>query len=233
MSRTRIKICGVRRVEDALMAARLGADAIGMVFHEPAFRYCRPEIAREIVARLPPPVTGVGLFMNDGLTRIREVVAMTGIRCIQLHGEESPQDVAALAPLQVIKTLRLDRADPAAALAPWRTSRPTNVVAILLETPGSAGGSGEENDWPLIRRALDARLLDSLPPLVVAGGLRPTNVASVVTLLRPWAVDVSSGVEEVKGQKSPTLVEAFICAVRDANAGQPAAAPALGFLSQR
>jgi phosphoribosylanthranilate isomerase len=218
MSRTRIKICGVRRVEDAMMAARLGADAIGMVFHEPAFRYCPPQTARAIVAGLPAHVMPIGLFMNAPLERIRAVADTTGVGCVQLHGEESPELVAALAPLKVIKTLRLDRDNAGATLAPWRAAAPGNVVAILLETPGSAGGSGEENDWPRIRRTVDAGLLEGLPPPMVAGGLTPTNVGAVVKLLRPWAVDVSSGVEQVKGEKSPDLIEVFTRAVRGADA---------------
>lgn len=222
MRRTRVKICGVRRLEDALLAASAGADAVGMVFHAPAARNCPPEVARQIVAALPAGVMPVALFLNASLDYVRQVTADTGIATVQLHGQETPEMVAALAPLGVIKTIRLEPDQESQTLTLWRGRGAglANLRGLLLETPGSEGGSGQENDWTTIARALQAGLLKDLPPLVVAGGLRPDNVAEVVRRLRPGMVDVSSGVEKSRGVKSRELVETFIRAVREADEAQ-------------
>jgi len=188
-----------------------------MVFHAPAARNCPLDVAREIVAALPAFVTPVALFLDPSLELVREVAAATGIGTIQLHGHETPELAQSLHPLEIIKTLRFEPARAESLLAPWRQPMSENLRGLLLETPGTEGGSGQENDWNAIVQAQSDGILEGLPPLIVAGGLRPANVGEVVRRIRPWAVDVSSGVEQVKGEKSADLIAAFIAAVREAD----------------
>ena len=217
MARTRIKICGITRPHDAAVAVAAGADAIGMVFAPAAFRNCPPDLARQIVDALPPFVTPVGLFVDAPVAAIRELAKALRLSTIQLHGEESPQTVAELSEFNVLKVIHADAATLDATLARWREARLDNLCGIVLETPGASGGSGQENDWEAIRLAQDRGSFDGLPPMILAGGLHPGNVAQVVRMLRPWAVDVSSGVEAARGQKSATRIQEFIAAVRSAD----------------
>ena len=223
MARTRIKICGVRRPEDALAAARAGADAIGLVFHAAAPRNISVEQARQILDVLPAFVTPVGVFANPDREFLRDVVGRLHLRHVQLNGEEAPEYVADLKQLAVIKAVRVD-ARFAQALDKWReaTRTPglTNLKGLVLETAGTgqAGGSGVANDWAAVRRHQSAGAFDRLPPVIAAGGLTPQTVETVVRDVRPWAVDVSSGVEESLGKKSPEKIAAFVDAVRRADA---------------
>lgn len=220
VTRTRIKICGITNPADALAAARAGADAIGIVLHDPAPRYVSLEQASEILAVLPPFVTPVGLFVDADAPRVLNTARALGLRHVQLHGNETPQTVAALHGLAVIKAMRVD-ADFAATLATWRDAiqslELTMLRGIVLETAGSAGGTGVPNDWAAVKRHEDAGAFEGLPPIIAAGGLRPETVADVVRIIRPWAVDVSSGVEEEPRKKSPRLIAAFVEAVRGAD----------------
>jgi phosphoribosylanthranilate isomerase len=221
MPRTRVKICGVMRPQDAVAAARAGADAIGMVFYPQAKRCISTAIAREILHSLPAFVTPVALFVDQDVEEIKHLAASLGIRHIQLHGHESPATVAALRDFTVLKAVRASRETLAAELAIWRETMESldlgNLQGFVLETPGSApGGTGVENDWDAIAAQQQAGTFEGLPPLIAAGGLTPDNVAAVVRLLRPYAVDVSSGVEESFGQKSPERIAAFITAVGNA-----------------
>jgi phosphoribosylanthranilate isomerase len=228
VTRTRIKICGICRAEDAAVAARAGADAIGMVFHPPAPRNVPPERAREILAALPPFVTAVGLFVDAAPDVVLATARALNLRHIQLNGHESPDHVRALQPLTVIKALRVERERFEKALGDWRQAIRslglTNLAGFVLETAntGQAGGSGVANDWATVREAQAAGAFDGLPSIVAAGGLTPESVGAVVREIRPFAVDVSSGVEEVRGRKSAARVEAFVRAVREADAPTPA-----------
>lgn len=217
MPRTRVKICGVMRPDDAVAAARAGADAIGMVFYPQAKRCIAPEVAREIVHALPAFVTPVALFVDQDVEEIKGLAASLSIRHIQLHGHESPATVAALREFTVLKALRAARETLAAELAFWREATESlelaNLQGFVLETPGAApGGTGVENDWEAIAALQQARTFERLPPLIAAGGLTAENVASVVRRIRPYAVDVSSGVESSFGQKSCDKISAFISA---------------------
>lgn len=211
------------RPEDAAAAARAGADAIGLVFYATAGRRVSVDRAREIVAALPPFVTPVGLFVDSAAGEVADVAKHLGLRHVQLHGREAPQDVEALRDFTVLKAIRVARDQLAQTLQTWRTAirelSLTNLAALLLETAGTAqaGGTGVENDWETIAAAREAGAFDGLPPLVAAGGLTPANVADVVRRLRPWAVDVSSGVEESRGVKSVGKMKAFVHAVQDAD----------------
>lgn len=205
MPRTRIKICGISTVEFALAAAACGADAIGLVFVAKSPRHVTVEQAKTIAARLPAWVSAIGLFVNEDVTTVRNVVAQVGLHGIQLHGDEPPEVADALRPLSVIKGL------PAGADAtPW-----TRVNALLIDTPPEAGalpgGSGRTFDWNAIQ------LPDDSPPVILAGGLTPDNVGDAIRTLHPYGVDVSSGVESSRGVKSVEKIAAFCEAVRKAD----------------
>jgi phosphoribosylanthranilate isomerase len=209
MGRTFIKICGVTRVEDALAAARCGADFVGMILHADSPRTIRLDRAREIVAALPESVSAVGVFVDAPPDEIVQTCHALGLARVQLHGGETPEYVRSLGDVHVWKVLRVDR-QLRDAVETWSQQMPD---AILLDA--AHGGSGAENDWDAIAAARDAL---SGARFVVAGGLTPANVAPVVRRLRPWAVDVSSGVErDTKGLKSHEKIDAFIRAVRAAD----------------
>jgi phosphoribosylanthranilate isomerase len=222
--RTRIKICGVRRPEDAAHAAAVGADAIGLICHEPAGRYVPPDVARRIVAALPPFVTPVALFVDADPAKVAAVCDALGVRHVQLHGHETPADVRALAPRPVLKAVRVDRSTFERELDAWRTAVERdgldNLAGFVLETAGpGVGGTGQTNDWAFVADVAARGGFAGLPPVVAAGGLTPDTVAAVVAAIRPWAVDVSSGVERVRGEKDPALVGWFVAAVREADDG--------------
>ena len=212
MPRTRIKICGVKDVAEARAAADAGADAIGMVLYaQGASRQVDANVAREVASTLPPFVMCVGVVRDCPQVRVRQLLAHVPLGMVQFHGKEPPPEVRAAQPTRASKILKTDGTliEQAAALMAVRVP---NLVAIHVDAPGG-GGTGEAADWDEVER-LDRA---NLPPLVVAGGLTPGNVGEVVRRLRPWAVDVSSGVEGEEGTKSPDLMAAFIAAVREAD----------------
>jgi phosphoribosylanthranilate isomerase len=219
VQRTRVKICGIGHVEDALAAARAGADAVGFIFHAPAGRNISPGRAGEILSKLPPFVTPVGLFVDSDAARIREVAGPLGLRHIQLHGQESPNLVAELREFTILKAIRVNAAALAAELETWRRAivelKLSHLQGFVLETAGASGGSGKPNDWETIRRHRQRGDFVGLPHLIAAGGLTPETVGAVVRDLRPWAVDVSTGVESSPGRKSAEKIEAFVRAVRE------------------
>jgi phosphoribosylanthranilate isomerase len=220
--RTRIKICGVTRPEDAVAAARAGADAIGMVFYPQARRCISLDRAREILRALPAFVTPVGLFVDQDVDEIRRVAAALHLRHVQLHGHESEDVVAALREFTVLKAIRANRETLKVELDVWREAiasmELTHLHGFVLETPATAapGGTGAENDWHAISDLQNAGVFEGLPPVIAAGGLRPENVAAVVRRLRPYAVDVSSGVEASPGEKSVEKIDQFVAEVRRA-----------------
>jgi phosphoribosylanthranilate isomerase len=195
----RVKICGITSVQDALHAVRCGADALGLVFYPKSPRCLTRQQAREIVAALPPFVVPVGLFVNCPAAEIGDIAAGCGFDTVQLHGEETPDDCR-LGPLRVIKALRVKDRASLAAIDDYQVS------ALLLDAwvPGTYGGTGQTFNWQLAASAARRHRI------VLAGGLSPANVAEAVNIVRPYAVDVSSGVERAPGQKDPELVAAFI-----------------------
>lgn len=221
MQRTRVKICGIGHVEDALAAARAGADAIGFIFHPPAGRNIPPGRAADILAKLPPFVTSVGLFVDCDAAHIREVAQPLALRHIQLHGAEAPRLVAELREFTILKALRVD-STLGDELNLWRRAiidlKLSHLQGLVLETAGADGGSGKPNDWDAIRRHRQRGDFVGLPHLIIAGGLTPETVGAVVRDIRPWAVDVSSGVESSPGRKSPEKIEAFLRAVHNEQA---------------
>ncbi|HUB24526.1 MAG TPA: phosphoribosylanthranilate isomerase [Tepidisphaeraceae bacterium] len=200
------------RPGDALAAARAGADAVGMVLHSKTKRLIDIERARQIVQALPPFVGAIGMFVDAEAKFIVETARSLGLAAVQLCGQEPPELAAALAPLPVIKAIAVN-ANLGENLNRWKKVK---LLGLLLDS--ATGGSGQVNDWEAIA-SLDR---SDLPPLIVAGGLSPSNVADVVRKLRPWAVDVSSGVEARPGEKSAELIEQFIAAVRLAEAAEAA-----------
>ena len=196
----RIKICGITNPEDARLAAELGADALGFIFHPASPRRVGPEAAREIIRQLPPLVLSVGVFVDEEAALVRELAARVGLDWVQLHGRESPEYCRSLG-RRVLKGFRIEAASSLEALAEYRGA----VQAFLLDTykAGEAGGTGETFDWQLARRAQD------LGAIVLAGGLTPANVARAIEVARPQAVDVASGVEAAPGKKDPEKLRAF------------------------
>jgi phosphoribosylanthranilate isomerase len=215
-SRTRVKICGVRRPADAAFAAKVGADAVGFVLHAASPRNVSLDIARQILAVLPPFVTPVGLFVDETIPTIKRITGEIGLRHIQLNGDESPEFVANLAPLRVIKAVRVEREKFAETLTIWTDAakKSSHLCGLVLEPAhtGVAGGSGVANDWEVAAKAIAT--FDTLPPIIAAGGLNASNVAEAIRAIHPYAVDVSSGVEDgVKGEKSIEKMRAFVDAV--------------------
>lgn len=231
MHRTRVKICGITSVEDARLAVDAGADAVGLIFHPPAARGISVLAAEQIIATLPPFVAPVGLFLDMPPAAVAATATRLRLPSVQLHGRETPDDLKELAAFNVVKAIHVMPNRLLDALEPWRQAIAAglkNLKGLVLETGWGAarGGTGIENDWEQIRHAQETGGFEGLPPLILAGGLRPSNVGSVVEMLRPYAVDVSSGVEETKGRKSPERLAGFMRAVRiaDHNANHTAIA---------
>jgi phosphoribosylanthranilate isomerase len=204
--RTRVKICGITRPADARAAAAAGADAIGLVFYPPSPRFLAVERAAEIRDALPPFVQTVALFVNPDAAQVAQVIGRVKPGMLQFHGEETPQFCAQFG-MPFIKACRVRQGlDLIEYLRPF-----AGAAAWLLDSFVEAyGGVGERFDWSLVPRNLER-------PLVLSGGLERSNVAEAVRKLRPWAVDVSSGVESAKGIKDAAKVAEFIAEVRNAD----------------
>ncbi|MDB5328590.1 MAG: N-(5-phosphoribosyl)anthranilate isomerase [Phycisphaerales bacterium] len=218
MPRLRVKYCGIMSVTDALAAADAGADAVGMILHANARRQIDVTTAAAIVVVLPPYVTPVGLFVDAPAATVLSIASSVGINMVQFHGNEKPKDVGEIKTLRVIKALKVD-ARIEETLGEWREAYAagtiSNLIGLLLDG-ASGGGTGEANDFGRIHDLQRRGLLTGLPPIIIAGGLTPENIASVVQLLRPFAVDTSSGIEAEYGKKSPQKMNAFFDAARSA-----------------
>ena len=192
---------------DALLAADLGADAIGLVFAESP-RQVTVEQAREIVEALPPFVTAVGVFVDELMPSLLEAIAQSGVKAVQLHGDEPPDALVNL-PVPAIKAFRVRTSFDLEPMAQYH-----HAVAFLLDArvEGQYGGTGHAFEWTLAQEAKRFK-----KPIVLSGGLRPENVADAIRTARPYAVDVSTGVESRPGRKDPEKLRAFFAAVRDAD----------------
>lgn len=204
MSVVRSKICGITRVEDALAAVAAGADAIGLVFYAKSPRAVTVEQARQIVAALPPFVTSVGLFVDIERAELQQILAAVPLGLLQFHGDESLAQCEGYS-RPYIKALRVKPGDDITALMAQYPS----ASGILLDTyvEGVPGGTGLAFDWSLVPAQLPK-------PVILAGGLTPDNVAAAIARVKPYAVDVSGGVEASKGIKDADKVRAFIREVR-------------------
>jgi phosphoribosylanthranilate isomerase len=203
-ARTRIKICGIARQDDALAAADAGADAVGFVFYAASPRHVQPAAAGTIVRALPPFVTTVGLFVDPPASEVRSVLAAVPLGLLQFHGDEPPEFCGQFG-RPYIKAVRVRSGTDLLQYA----ARYPDAAALLLDAyrPGVPGGSGEAFDWHLIPARMTCRF-------VLAGGLTPDNVAAGVEQVRPWAVDVSSGVEAAPGVKDVQRIRRFAAAVQ-------------------
>ncbi len=202
--RTRIKLCGLSRSEHLGLAADLGVDAVGLVFYGPSARCVDPNRAAEMAAVCPPFVTLTGLFVNPSAAEVEQVLARVPLDCLQFHGDES-NDFCRQFGRPWIKAVRME---PALAVAD-ELERWPDARGLLLDAwhPEQPGGTGLTFDWSLIPERWRGRI-------VLAGGLTPDNVGQAIQQVRPWAVDVSGGIEHRKGDKDSALMAAFVAAVR-------------------
>jgi phosphoribosylanthranilate isomerase len=208
MRRVRVKICGITNWTDARRAIENGADFLGFNFYPGSPRYVSPAKARRIVKRLPKGVAAVGVFVNEPEEKMLEIARRVGLDYLQLHGDESPKTVAHLQrALPVIKAVRVKRPFRAAQISRYR-----RASALLLDgfDRRLRGGTGKTFDWKLALRA------KPYGKIFVAGGLAPENVGEAIRIAKPFAVDVSSGVEAKPGKKDPARLKAFAEAVREA-----------------
>lgn len=203
----RVKICGITRVQDLQDACDAGADAVGFVFYEKSPRRVSVETAAELVRAVPPFVHSVGLFVNAGPAFVEQVLAAVPLDLLQFHGDETPADCARFG-RPYIKAVRVDAAtDLLKYAADFDAARGLLLDAFV---PGVPGGTGECFDWRLIPANLSR-------PVILSGGLTPDNVAEAVRRVRPWAVDVSSGVETAKGIKDARKIAQFIAKAKEAS----------------
>jgi len=195
----RVKICGITNVDDALLAADAGADAIGLVFSDKSPRVVTPEAAAAIVRALPPFVQAVGLFVDAALETVNATAEYCRLDIVQLHGDETPEFCSQVT-RRVIKAFRVRDRESLDPIKDYRVS------GYLLDawSPSAHGGTGTTFNWELARDA------GRFGPIILAGGLTPDNVASAVRMVDPYGVDVSSGVEAMPGRKDPEKVRAFI-----------------------
>jgi phosphoribosylanthranilate isomerase len=207
--RTRIKICGLREPAHARLAAEAGADAIGLVFYPPSPRCLSAEAARAVADAVPPYVSTVALFVNEDAAAIERILDAVPIDLLQFHGDETPEFCAGFG-RPFVRAVRMEAGTDLLEYA----GRFSAARALLLDAhvPGTPGGTGLTFDWAAIPKDLSL-------PLILSGGLDASNVGRAIREVRPWAVDVSSGVESARGMKDPAKIVEFIRNVRREDAG--------------
>jgi phosphoribosylanthranilate isomerase len=216
---TWVKICGMTNLEDALVAVDAGADAVGFVFYEKSPRCVSVETAREIVEKLPDGVEKVGVFVNELPAMVSALAGEAGLTAVQFHGDEylhpemyaSDRKVFLCIPAEWVEVTSRKMGKVVGSFM----ALPKNLGAVILDsgTREDRGGTGKTFDWQKVR--IWVSLMNQLHHVVVAGGLTPGNVGEAMGLLRPWGVDVDSGVETRPGKKDPAKVRAFVRAVRE------------------
>lgn len=236
MIRTRVKICGITNSGDALLAVEAGADAIGMVFYEPSPRHVDIETASDIAKSIPAFVMSVGLFVNADKDRVKSVLSQVPLQLLQFHGDESPEYCEQFG-MPYIKALRVGREEAGLNGDSLRTvvASHKNCCAILLDTyqKGVPGGTGESFDWDLIAeyssetnpkttgpKTTGTKTTGSnitAPKVILAGGLKPENIVEAINTVKPYAVDVSGGVESAPGAKDAVRIRAFLNSVHSTN----------------
>ena len=199
----KVKICGITNLEDAFVAAKAGADALGFVFFHKSPRHIFPEQAAGIISRLPPFVQTVGLFVNEDLATVNATADLCGLDLVQLHGEETPE-YCHLVNRRVIKAFRVKAMTSLADMKNYR------VAASLLDawSPTAHGGTGKTFNWEIAAAAVSSERI------ILAGGLTPENVGGAIVAVKPYAVDVSSGVESAPGKKDAELIQRFFRSIR-------------------
>lgn len=200
----KVKICGITNLDDARLACELGADALGFVFHKPSPRCVAPEKALAIIQRLPPFVTKVGVVVNMSLLELKELCDQIPIDVIQLHGDESPEYCRQIT-APVLKAFRVDGNFEFEKLQSYQTS---GFLLDTLVNQNTFGGSGVAFDWTIARDA------NRYGRIVLSGGLNSDNVLRGIEMVRPYAVDVSSGVEAIPGKKNPEKMKSFFNEIR-------------------
>lgn len=202
----RIKICGITNLDDAILAVDYGADALGFMFYRESKRYISPEEAGKIISKLPPFVVTVGVFVNQELDEIRNAQKQANFDIVQLHGDESPDFCKSFGG-RAIKAIRVRDGQALKEVESY------SVQAVLFDKHSneSYGGTGMSFDWEILRNFRTSK------KVILSGGLSPENVAPAIRVVNPYAVDVSSGVEEYPGKKNPKKLKMFIEAVRNGN----------------
>ena len=208
MKRIRVKICGITSTEDAINAVKLGADAIGLVFYDKSPRFINLETAKKIALTLPPFVSKVGLFVDASNDEINTVLAQVPLNILQFHGNETPEQCNEYS-MPYIKAVRMQNGIDINNIA----NQYSDAIALLLDAyvEGIQGGTGETFDWSRIPNDIEK-------PIILAGGLTPTNVSNAIQQVSPYAVDVSGGVESEKGIKDATKIAEFMREVTNAQA---------------
>jgi phosphoribosylanthranilate isomerase len=217
----RVKICGITTVEDAVVACQAGADAVGLNFYPGSKRYVPIPRAVMIAGALARSVVKVGVFVNPDPDEVFEAFDRVGLDLIQLHGDEPPSFLAQLGRRGVIKAFRLGGGtglyDMGTYLAECRDRKcMPRITLVDANVPGAYGGTGQVADWEALKTYRPVRPEEPIPPLVLAGGLTPDNVAAAIRIVRPQAVDTASGVESRPGHKDRALVEGFVQRARQA-----------------
>jgi phosphoribosylanthranilate isomerase len=208
MNRVRVKICGIRSLEEAEVAIEAGADALGFNFWPRSARYIDPKLAREISASLPAFIATVGVFVNEPTDSIKELALSSGLSAVQLHGDETPDDCKALSGLKVIKALRVDDKFSPESVIQYGA----NAILLDAAVRGEYGGTGRSFDWSA---AVNTR---KHAKVILAGGLTIENVGQAIDQVRPFAIDVCSGVESEPGKKDLLKIQEFMSSVNEANA---------------
>jgi phosphoribosylanthranilate isomerase len=205
------KICGIRDVETALAVAACGPQGIGLNFYDQSPRVVSSDVAKAIVSQLPPAVEPVGVFVNHSVEEITAICRMCRLKTVQLHGDEPPETVAALSSFRVIRAFRVGAGGLGEVAHDLDQCRRLGVLpwACLIDArvEGAYGGTGMVAPWELLRREYD---FHDWPPLILAGGLHPQNVAEAIRVVQPWGVDVAGGVESTLACKDIPLVRKFV-----------------------
>jgi phosphoribosylanthranilate isomerase len=201
---TRVKVCGITNTGDALRAAELGADALGFIFYKGSKRYIDPRDARLIISSLPPFVSSVGVFVNQSVDEIKGAAEVSGIDTVQLHGDETPEFCAML-PYKLIKAVRVKDTVNTGQVELY----PVRAILFDKHTDEMYGGTGSSFDWAVLK---DIQISKKI---ILSGGLTPENVLRAIEMVKPYGVDVSTGVEDSPGKKNHMKVRKFIEAVKN------------------
>jgi len=203
----KIKICGITNAPDAQAAVSAGADALGFIFYSKSPRFVEPKVAKHIISELPPFVLPIGVFVNEEPKMVQDVMEACGLALAQLHGDETPDYCESLE-RPVLRGIRLRDRDSLLAIAEYRGRAGVRGFILDAFSESVYGGTGETTDWALAAEAAKAA------PILLAGGLTPNNVQEAIQKVKPYGVDVSSGVESSPGKKDPAKVQAFVHAAK-------------------
>ncbi len=199
----KVKICGITNTADAQIAVSAGADALGFIFYSQSPRFVEPKVVKHIISELPPMVLTIGVFVNEEVKRVREIIEECGLALAQLHGDETPGYCESLE-RPVIRGIRLRDRGSLLAMAEYKGRAGVRGFIVDAFSESEYGGTGKKTNWALAAEAAKAA------PILLAGGLTPANVQEAIQLVKPYGVDVSSGVEASPGKKDAAKVQAFI-----------------------